>query len=105
MSSRFSSPFMAKSPLRKDKVKKEEVESKMSEGTSASVYERRKPGKKGRAVAVVENTEDDGSKTYEKVTAKVDKEGYVEGKRKRKNISKKRAERIKRRKNRRAKNK
>jgi len=96
---------MAKSPLRKDKVKKEEVESKMSEGTSASVYERRKPGKKGRAVAVVENTEDDGSKTYEKVTAKVDKEGYVEGKRKRKNISKKRAERIKRRKNRRAKNK
>ena len=105
MSSRFSSPFMAKSPLNDNHLKKEEVKSRMQEGTSASVYERRKPGKKGRAVAVVENTEDDGSKTYEKVVSKVDKEGYVEGGAKRRNISKKRAERIKRRKDRRAKEK
>jgi hypothetical protein len=76
---------MAKSPLNDNHLKKEEVKSRMQEGTSASVYERRKPGKKGRAVAVVENTEDDGSKTYEKVVSKVDKEGYVEGGAKRRN--------------------
>jgi len=86
---------MAKSPLNKEKTK-EEVKG-FIEGTKGTVYT--KQGKKGgRAVAIVENTEDDGSKTYEKATSTTDKDGGIKKRKKRKNISKKRAEKIKKRK-------
>ena len=97
--SKFSSPFMAKSPLNQKEKIKEEVEG-FVEGTKGTVYT--KQGKRGgRSVAIVENTEDDGSKTYEKATGTTDKDGYIKKRGKRKNISKKRAERIKKRKDKR----
>ena len=104
MSSRFSSPFMAKSPLKNEDDKKVKIE-KDSDYSKTTEYVRgNRPNERGRSVEIQEvnvpkediDSDKDIDKVY-KTVRKTNKKGEVT-KTKRKEISKKRAERIKKRK-------
>ena len=104
MSSRFSSPFMAKSPLKNNEDKRVKIE-KDGEYSKTTEYVRgNRPNEKGRSVEIQEvnvpkediNGDKDIDKVYRTVR-RTNKKGEVK-RTKRKEISKKRAERIKKRK-------
>ena len=105
MSSRFSSPFMAKSPLKNDEDKRVKISSggdnKYNDRSTEYIRGGRE-GEKGRSVTISQGNIDpeksgDDNTYATKTVTKVDKEGNVT-KKKNKKISTKRAEKIKKRK-------
>ena len=105
MSSRFSTPFMAKSPLKNDEDKRVKIskggDNKYNDRSTEYIRGGRE-GERGRSVEISQGNIDpdksgEDNEYATKTVRKVDKEGNVT-KNKSKKISTRRAERIKKRK-------
>ena len=103
MSSKFASPFMAKSPLRQDdEDKRVKIEKEGKYSKSTEYVRGNREGERGRSVEIRQGNRDsdksgEDNEYNTRTVRKSDKDGNVT-RTKTKKISKKRAERIKKRK-------